>query len=398
MNICFVSHQTEVADGIGVHYYRLSEALVRKGNNVHLVILPAYSDGINVKRFENGIHIYEYSPEYPNIFHQRIIGRILQFFKVFDWYYFIHRQKHNSIFIENIINKNNIDILESTNANGLTAYYSRKKTRIPMFVRVSTLGSDVAVYENSGKTKYERQLNKAEVEIINNADKLFTHTKSHRDLVCEKLKISAERFQIIPHGIKVTDEFCFSNNSELNILYVGTFSKRKGIDILLKAIPIVLKSHNCRFTLVGNDAENMHEKRFKNLHDNEICKKVEFCGFVSNQEVERHYKSCDILVAPSLYESFGQIYLEAMSHGKPVIGCNAGGIPEVITEGVTGLLAEPSNSTSLAEKIITLCKDCKLRNQMGKQGFLKAKTSFNIEKIADDTLKDYSNFLQNRYT
>lgn len=396
MNICFVSHQSEVADGIGIHYYRLSEELAKKGHNLHLVILPAYSEGINVKRFENGIHIYEFSPDYPTIFHQPLIGKVLQYLRVFDWYYFIHRQKHNSNFIENIIYQNDIDILESTNANGLTAYYSRKKTTVPLFVRVSTLGSDVANYENSGKTRYERQLNKAEVEVINNADRLYTHTKSHRDRVCEKLKISSDRFQIIPHGIKITEEFYFPKSSELNILFVGTFSKRKGIDILLKAIPIVLKRHNCKFTLVGIDTENMHEKRFKNLHDNEICKKVEFCGFVSNQEVERHYKACDILVAPSLYESFGQIYLEAMSYGKPVIGCNAGGIPEVITEGVTGLLADPGNFRSLAEKITTLCKDYKLRTEMGKQGFLKAKKIFNIEKIADDTLKDYSNFLQNR--
>jgi glycosyltransferase involved in cell wall biosynthesis len=95
---------------------------------------------------------------------------------------------------------------------------------------------------------------------------------------------------------------------------------------------------------------------------------VHFTGSVSDAELQRQYQTCDLFVAPSLYESFGLIYLEAMNYAKPVIGCRAGGIPEVIDEGVTGLLAEPGNPQSLAQAIITMLQSPAKLYEMGLAG------------------------------
>jgi glycosyltransferase involved in cell wall biosynthesis len=83
---------------------------------------------------------------------------------------------------------------------------------------------------------------------------------------------------------------------------------------------------------------------------------VKFVGTVSDQRLSDLYAACDLFVAPSLYESFGLIYLEAMNYGKAVVGCRAGGIAEVVEHGQTGLLVEPEAPAALAEAIVALLR------------------------------------------
>ena len=82
--------------------------------------------------------------------------------------------------------------------------------------------------------------------------------------------------------------------------------------------------------------------------------RVDFVGFVDKARLQALYRDCDIFVAPSLYESFGLIFLEAMNYARPVIGCDAGGPAEIIVHGETGLLIPPSDPRSLALAISRL--------------------------------------------
>lgn len=396
MNILFISHSSEIADGIGVHYYRLAEELAQRGHSVHFVALPSYCSPENHYRMENGVHCYRYTPPAPSLFYKRGIGGVLRILKILDWYYFYYKQKLNTRFIDNIIDKHNIDLIESTNAQGLLASYSRRSKRLPICVRVSTLGVDVASYEGGGETIYEKQLWKAEQKTIRRSDCLVTHTIAHRSLVCHKLKLDERSFKIIPHGIKIPhfNETKESDNKDLQLLFVGRFDKRKGVDVLLRSIPYVLKScPEVKFNLVGKDPENRYEKNFF-LSNPHLRDRVFFHGFVSNEEVISHYERCDLMVAPSHYESFGQIYLEAMSYGKPVIGCNVGGIPEVIEDGVCGLLAEPGCADSLTDKILKICNNSEYRRLLGKNARDRVKKLFDIKKITYESLALYETLLQ----
>lgn len=111
------------------------------------------------------------------------------------------------------------------------------------------------------------------------------------------------------------------------------------------------------------------------------------------EELAKYYQNCDIFVAPSLHETFGLIYLEAMSYGKPVIGTKVGGIPEVIKEGETGLLVPPGNSQALAEAILYLLKNDLLRKKMGENTRMHVRINFSIEETIEETIKNFSNLL-----
>ncbi|MEL7038542.1 MAG: glycosyltransferase family 4 protein, partial [Cyanobacteria bacterium J06592_8] len=143
------------------------------------------------------------------------------------------------------------------------------------------------------------------------------------------------------------------------------------------------------FTLVGKDKDNTYQQSFQEKWGSKFNDSVVFAGSVDTEKLHHKYQECDLFVAPSRYESFGLIYVEAMSYGKPVIGCKTGGIPEVIEEKITGLLAQPSDPKDLAEKILNLAGDADLRHQMGQQGRQRVERLFSREQMAKQTIENY---------
>jgi glycosyltransferase involved in cell wall biosynthesis len=176
------------------------------------------------------------------------------------------------------------------------------------------------------------------------------------------------------------------------IFFVGVLENVKGIDILLKAIPIIKeKIPNIHLFIAGSGQQ---EKELKELvKELKIEENVKFLGFISGAEKYAYYKSADIYVQPSRYETFGIAVLEAMACGKPVVASEVGGIPFLVKEEETGLLFECGIAKDLAEKIIILLKDKKLREEMGEAGRKRAE-EFTWDNIADKTVKVYKEMLQ----
>ena len=189
------------------------------------------------------------------------------------------------------------------------------------------------------------------------------------------------RYAIVPHGIvPVSDEDIRPFDptqapGTFTVLYVGRLEKRKGILDLFQAIPLVLKRiANVRFVIAGGDnsAPDGFRRRTGMDYPTHFTHRyprfvpyVEFMGRVSDESLQSLYQSCDLFVAPSLYESFGLIYLEAMNYAKPTIGCQAGGIAEMVDHGITGLLVEFHAPVALAEAIVSLLKSPVKLREMG---------------------------------
>lgn len=171
----------------------------------------------------------------------------------------------------------------------------------------------------------------------------------------------------------------------LNVLFVGRFELRKGADLLLDAIPDLLARHpQLHVRLAGDDTLHVDgstlKARFLACHRDqpEWLKRVHFLGFLSNDDLNAEYAHCDIFVAPSRYESFGLIYLEAMRWSKPCIGSSAGGIPDVVTPDC-GLLPLPGDVAGLAQAIDTLVSQPELRQQMGRAGKARFRQHYAME-------------------
>jgi glycosyltransferase involved in cell wall biosynthesis len=119
-----------------------------------------------------------------------------------------------------------------------------------------------------------------------------------------------------------------------------------------------------------------------------------FTGRVPLQEKLEFYSISDIFVLPSISEAFGMVIIEAMASGLPVIGSNAGGIPEIIKHGENGLLFKVGDYQSLAEKILILLNDEKMCKEMGKKSRRIAVQNFSYERMANEYIKVYKEVLR----
>ncbi len=179
------------------------------------------------------------------------------------------------------------------------------------------------------------------------------------------------------------------DQTELRLLFVGRLEGRKGIDVLLEAVPQLLEQFpSLQVDIVGNDTLAGPDGRTyrASFEDKplalEMRRRVRFHGEVDGPTLRALYKACDLFVAPSRYESFGLVFVEAMMFGKPSIGTAVGGIPEVVSNGHTGILVEPGNGVALAAAINELLADGSLRSRMGIAARRRYEESFTPEQMA----------------
>lgn len=155
-------------------------------------------------------------------------------------------------------------------------------------------------------------------------------------------------------------------------LFVGaltTFHAYKGVDLLISAFSQVSKQcKNVRLVIVGGG--NMLENYKQQAARLGLSNLVIFAGFVSDSVLPEYYAACDFAVLPSkdASEGFGLVLVEAMACGKAVIGSATGGIVDLISNGVNGLLIPPVNEEALSQAMISLFENDDLREKMGISG------------------------------
>jgi glycosyltransferase involved in cell wall biosynthesis len=179
-----------------------------------------------------------------------------------------------------------------------------------------------------------------------------------------------------------------------NILTACRLVKRKGTDILIKAVYEVLKKHRVRLFIIGDGPERKNlEAMVASLGINEH---VIFCGEKSFSETCEWYRNCDIFVLPSLtlqqeneIEGFGIVFIEAMASGKPVIGTNTGGIPSAV-RSPWGLLVKPGDHLQLAEKINYLIEHPGIAETMGREGRKAVERIYNWKVLCDRIERIYT--------
>ena len=196
--------------------------------------------------------------------------------------------------------------------------------------------------------------------------------------------LDPERLAIVHHGLAdVTElgERPKNKGEDLMVLFVGRQEPRKGIDLLLQAIPgLAERFPHLRFMLAGAErpppgGDVTYTEAFRRQYaDAAWLDRVEFRGFVSDDERDALYRECDIFVAPSRFESFGLVYLEAMRFGKPVVACRAGAVVEVIEDGITGRLVAPEDPAQLVAAVADLVASPAKRAAIGtaaRESFLR---------------------------
>jgi glycosyltransferase involved in cell wall biosynthesis len=165
---------------------------------------------------------------------------------------------------------------------------------------------------------------------------------------------------------------------------IGNIRKSKGYEYLMRSVKLVVqKMPNVFFLIVGEKEEKLFHELNKLTEKLGLKERIKFLGF--REDVADCLNILDIFVLSSTTEGFSIATVEAMSLAKPVVVTDCGGPREIVTDGQTGFLVPPGDHKSLAEKIILLLRNQKLREEMGNQAQIWVRKKFSLE----ENIKNY---------
>lgn len=211
---------------------------------------------------------------------------------------------------------------------------------------------------------------------IGAADLVLSPSNDMAGFVSKNSGIRLDEITIVRNPVN-TDLFSpegeksIERSSKTRVLFVGRLEERKGIQILIEAVPLVVaETNDVEFIIIGNDTEtSKNDGSMKKFLVARLAKlgcldKVKFYSHVPLSEMPNYYRSADFCVVPSIYDNAPYTCIEPLSTGKPVIASSFGGTKEYIQEGKTGLVVPGANTEALASAIVRLCKDQPLRSSM----------------------------------
>lgn len=229
----------------------------------------------------------------------------------------------------------------------------------------------------------------------NLADRIVVNSEFMRKNVIDWYGLSRDKVVVIPNGVNLK---MFTESSgritlegEPSVLYIGHFSRLKGVDILIQAIAKVRSElPNVKLHLVGrgNDRDLAILAKKEGVEKNVI-----FHNWVKQSIAPRYYKSADICVFPSRHESFGIVILEAMASGIPLIASDIPSFREIINDGVNGQLFKCEDVEDLSKKVIELYQNPNLRKDLTNNA-LEQVTMYSWEKIAQKYVSLYKSLCQ----
>jgi glycosyltransferase involved in cell wall biosynthesis len=361
------------AGGIGSYTQALSRGLASRGHDVH--VLVADGDGCTM---DGAVKLQQVSTRHAPLADRLIPGA--------GACWRVHRT------IRDLHRTAKLDLVEFPNWEGF-GLLSVVLKRLPTVARLSTSSAEALEIDGKPVSRWDRWNVRRERWQSLIADQAVTHSAAHRRVMAAEFGCDEERIKVIPLAVQTFPRFVRPVRAQEppTVVSLGRLEHRKGTLELLHAIPNVLQRvPDARFVLIGADrphapGNRTHAQYLKEDFPTSVQEAVMLTGPLPDEEVDRWLQSADLFVAPSRYESFGLVFLEAMRWGTPVIGTTAGGIPEIVEDKKSGWLVAPQSPNELADAMALLLLQPTLRESLARAGRLRAETVFSVDAMVTRT-------------
>jgi len=212
-----------------------------------------------------------------------------------------------------------------------------------------------------------------------------------------RLNLPEKKILVIPMPVN-TQKIKFSpgrkENSENVILCVARYTKQKKLDVLIGSLSL-LKEWEIDFKAIfigeGPEKENLKEK----INDLSLMDRIKLLDLIPQKDLNHYYNLSRAVVLPSVNEGFGLVLVEAGLCKKTVIGACSGGIPDIIEDGVTGLLVPPDDYRALAHAMRKILSDEGLAKRLGENAYQQVWKRFSPEAITRRFLFTYRKLICN---
>ncbi|MDO8370166.1 MAG: glycosyltransferase family 4 protein [Candidatus Nitrotoga sp.] len=274
---------------------------------------------------------------------------------------------------------------------GITAWLVARLTLHPVVIYAH--GEELTTWGHGGKYKAMRFA-------LRHADRVIANSEFTRDELL-KLGVEENRIHLIYPGVDV-ERFrpglpCDDLKAQIGlrpgqklILSVGRFSRRKGFDMVIRALSLLRKQEiECQYALIGIGEDRDYLLQLAS--ENGVIERVHFLGHVSLDDLPRWYNTCDVFAMPNREingdtEGFGMVFIEAAACGKPVLAGAAGGTGAAVLDGETGLRVEGNSVESVVHGLFNLLFNREEADKMGYRGWSRTQVEFSWEKVAEKTL------------
>jgi glycosyltransferase involved in cell wall biosynthesis len=373
-------HSTPVG-GVATHVTELGAALQRRGHDVHVFTRPGYGTG-GVSRID-GVW-YHYCPHklIPNF-----VDEVQDMCRSFVWHFF-QTEDHIGRF----------DIVHSHDwlASNAMAWVKdgRPDHRAVLTMHSTEYGRCGNKFHNGSSERIREQ----ERYGTRRADRVIAVSNYLKGELQWMYNLPDEKTSVIYNGIPVhqfdgwLDPGVVKRRygigpTDPTVLFMGRLSVQKGPDLLVEAIPPLLRFHpNARFIFAGEG--HLRGELERRVHQLGVSHAVRWLGRLTTGEQSELFRACDVVCVPSRNEPFGIIVLEAWAAGKPVVASQIGGPGELIWHTINGLKIYP-NPDSIGWGLGTLFTNWDWARRMGRYGRVDAENGFSWDRIALQTERCY---------
>jgi glycosyltransferase involved in cell wall biosynthesis len=294
-----------------------------------------------------------------------------------------------------------IDVVEFSNWSAPGFVHSVIRPR-PQVTRISTTGWQSREIGPTPERAWfgaiaDRWRDWIEAFPIRHSDLVLAHTSEHAYAVDRRLRLRTIP-EVRPLG---TSQVAPSSSdagaqSRQDLLFVGNLGPRKGFDTLIDAFVRACPRlpSGARLVVAGSDTsprsdQGSYSEKVLATAPPAIRARIDLLGWVSDETLDRLYRSCAVVVVPSRYESFGLPCIEAMQHGRAVIATTVGGMPEVVTNGVEGVLIPPGDIRGLADAMTRVVTESSFRGALERSAQARYERDFTKDAFAARAEQDY---------
>jgi glycosyltransferase involved in cell wall biosynthesis len=236
---------------------------------------------------------------------------------------------------------------------------------------------------------------------IEQADGLMACSASIADFTAGFYGVPREAINVVHCGVDA-EAFRPSDERELverrpTVLFVGNIAGNKGVQTVFEAVlRIRAKYPDVQLQIAGEGDEGLLRKLRWRARTERAEANVQFLGFVDRSKLPELYRGAHVFCSPAQYEGgVANVYIEAMACGCPVVASTAGGAPEAVVDGQTGLLVPPEDVEAVATALARILGDAPLRRWMGEAGRRRAEDYFAMDKYILRVLATYQKAIDN---
>lgn len=378
----------KIVGGIARHLYDLAHALVKQDIEVH--VITCEHPGAAEEEVEDDIHLHRVTPQ----------GESNDFI---HWVQLLNeamRSRADSLIPDLLRESPDEPII--LHPHDWLAHYAaaalKHKFHLPI---VATIHATERGRNNGIKGPTQEYISSVEWQLQNEAWRVIVCTEFMKRECESALHTPWDKMDVIYNGVdtakfvlpgfnadeKAAFRAQFAAPEEKIIFFVGRMVREKGVQVLIEALPKIRWGyHDAKLLIVGG-GQRQHLVNLASYIGME--RHVYFTGFVPDEDLMKIYGIIDVACFPSLYEPFGIVALEAMAAKVPVVTSDAGGLPEVVLNNVTGITTYAGNANSLADGLLKVLHEPATAKRLADDACARLLTDFNWDNLARRTIAVY---------